>query len=80
MPLKSEAVAMARAAPGAEVLWASARELLNLFQAEATGCHVITITAAILKQLPLVGKDLGDYSLETVRTFFNDARQAGYRL
>ncbi len=80
MPLMAEAVEVARAAPQAELLWASARELLNLFQADQVGCHIITITNDILKKLPLVGKPLDDYSLDTVKMFCNDARQAGYRL
>jgi transaldolase len=67
-------------APSAELIWASPRELLNVFQADAVGCHVITATTDILKKLSLVGKDLVEYSLETVRMFYNDARESGYTL
>ena len=80
VPLMREVVEIARAAPAAEVIWASPRELLNAFQAEAIGCHIITATSDILKKLELVGKDLGDYSLETVKMFHDDAAKAGYTL
>ena len=66
--------------PNAEILWASPRELLNLFHAENAGCHIITATKNVLDKLPLVGKDLQEYSLETVKMFHNDARSAGYKL
>ncbi len=66
--------------PRQQLIWASPRELLNVFQADAIGCHVITVTNDVLKKLPLVGKDLGAYSLETVRMFFDDGQAAGYRL
>jgi transaldolase len=62
------------------MIWASPRELLNIFQADAIGCHVITVTNDILKKLSLVGYDLGDYSLDTVKMFYNDAIAAGFRL
>ena len=55
---------MLRAAPAAELIWASPRELLNIFQADAIGCHIITVTHDVLKKLALVGKDLDEYSLE----------------
>jgi transaldolase len=66
--------------PNAELIWASPRELLNVFQARDIGCHIITATTDILKKLSLVEKDLGDYSLETVKMFHDDAQKAGYRL
>ena len=66
--------------PRQQLIWASPRELLNVFQADAIGCHVITATHDVLKKLPLVGRDVGEYSLETVRMFFDDGRAAGYRL
>ena len=66
--------------PHAELLWASPRELLNIFQADEIGCHVITVTPDILKKLGTVGKDLGDYSLDTVKMFYNDGAAAGYKL
>jgi transaldolase len=63
-----------------EVIWASPRELLNVFQADAVGCQVITVTSDILKKLPLTGKDLNKFSLETVQMFYDDASAAGYSL
>ena len=76
----SEAVQILADRPKAELLWASPRELLNVFQANDVGCHIITATRDVLAKLPLIGKDLTDYSLETVKMFFEDARAAGYRL
>lgn len=66
--------------PAAQLLWASPRELLNLFQADAIGCHIITLSADLLKKFDLVGKDLDVYSRETVAMFRNDALAAGYEL
>jgi transaldolase len=80
VPLMAAAVEMLRPFPNMELIWASPRELLNIFQADAIGCHIITATTDILKKLALVGKDLHEYSLETVRMFYDDARKAGYRL
>ena len=80
VPLMAAAVEMLRVAPAAELIWASPRELLNIFQADAIGCHIITVTHDILKKLSLVGKDLEDYSLDTVKMFFDDARHAGFTL
>ena len=67
-------------APATELIWASPRELLNIFQADAIGCHIITVTNDILKKLKLVGNDLDDYSLDTVKMFYDDARSAGFKL
>jgi transaldolase len=80
VPIMAEAVEILRRAPRTELIWASPRELLNIFQADVIGCHVITATNDILKKLPLVGKDLTEYSLETVKMFHADAQEAGYRL
>ncbi len=80
VPIMSEAVALLQDEPGQELIWASPRELLNVFQADAAGCHIITATNDILKKLALVGKDLSEYSLDTVRMFHDDGRAAGYRL
>jgi transaldolase len=80
VPLMSAAVEMLRVAPGAELIWASPRELLNIFQADAIGCQIITVTHDILKKLSLVGRDLEAYSLDTVKMFYNDAAQAGFAL
>jgi len=78
MPIMAESVRVLRSRPKAELIWASPRELLNVFQADAVGCHIITATNDILKKLALVGKDLHDYSLETVEMFYRDASAAGY--
>jgi transaldolase len=80
VPLMAEAVRRLTRAPNAELIWASPRELLNIFQADAIGCHVITVTNDILKKLSLVGKDLGEYSLETVEMFYKDGRDAAFVL
>jgi transaldolase len=80
VPIMTECVTILRAAPRAELIWASPRELLNIIQADAIGCHIITVTNDILKKLPLVGKDLADYSLDTVKMFFDDGMKAGFTL
>lgn len=80
VPLMAASLEMLRVSPAAQLIWASPRELLNIFQADTIGCHVITVTNDILKKLSLVGLDLKDYSLDTVKMFFNDARAAGYEL
>ena len=64
----------------AEYLWASMREVYNVIQAEQIGCHIITVPDAILAKLPLLGKDLGEMSLDTVKQFYDDAQKAGYSL
>jgi len=79
-PLMAEAVKILAPHPKHELLWASPRELLNVFQADEVGCQIITATKDVLAKLSLVGKDLGQYSLETVQMFYNDAKAAGYRL
>ena len=80
VPLMAEAVRRLARAPQAELIWASPRELLNIFQADAIGCHIITVTTDILEKLSLVGRDLEDYSLDTVQMFYSDATQAGFTL
>jgi transaldolase len=80
LPLMTAAVELLRPYPNLELVWASPRELFNVFQADAVGCHIITVTYDVLKKLRLVGKDLHEYSLETVKMFYDDAQQAGYRL
>jgi transaldolase len=80
VPLMAESVKIMKAKPKAELIWASPRELLNIFQADAVGCHIITATNDILKKLSLVGKDLDRYSLETVEMFYKDAKAAGYTI
>jgi transaldolase len=80
VPVMSEAVEILAQRPKAELLWASPRELLNVFQADECGCHIITATADILGKLAIIGKNLQEYSLETVSMFYKDAKAAGYRL
>jgi transaldolase len=80
VPMMAEAVAFLAAFPNLKLLWASPRELLNIFQADAIGCHVITATNDVLKKLGIVGKSLEKYSLETVQMFYSDAQKAGYKL
>lgn len=80
VPIMAQAVEFLRVAPHAELIWGSPRELLNIFQADAIGCHVITVTNDILNKLHLVGKDLDNYSLDTVKMFYDDALKAGFTL
>ena len=80
VPVMAAAVELLRPYTNLELIWASPRELLNIFQADAIGCHIITATTDILKKLHLVGKDLTEYSLETVKMFYDDARKVGYQL
>ena len=80
VPLMKRALEILNPVSNAELLWASPREVLNVYQAESIGCHIITATNDILKKLDLKGKDLEEYSLETVQMFFDDAQQAGYKL
>jgi transaldolase len=80
VPMMKEAMEILREYPQTELIWASPRELLNIFQADEIGCHIITVTNDILAKLKLVGKDLADYSLDTVQMFHNDASKAGYSL
>lgn len=80
VPLMKEARAIMSSRPKAQLLWASPRELLNVFQAEEAGCHIITVTPEILKKLSMVGKTLEELSLDTVKMFHNDAAAAGFKL
>ncbi len=80
VPLMSAAVQITSMNSKAEVIWASPRELLNIFQADEIGCQIITVTNDILKKLSLVDYDLNEYSLDTVKMFYNDANQAGYSI
>ena len=80
VPLMAAAVELLKTRPKAELIWASPRELLNIFQADTIGCHVITVTNDTLKKLTLVGRDLHDYSLDTVKMFYEDAKGAGFEL
>ena len=80
VPVMKEALEILQSAPRAELLWASPREVLNIYQADAIGCHIITATNDIIRKLSLAGKDLAQYSLETVQMFYGDAEKAGYSL
>ena len=78
--MMKEAVKICRSKAGVESLWASTRELLNIFQAQDCGVDIITVTNDILKKLPMVGKDLTELSLETVQMFYSDGQSLGYKL
>jgi transaldolase len=79
-PLMRQSAEIMKAKPKAELLWASPRELLNIYQADNCGCHIITVQPDVLSKLDLVGKDLEAYSLETVQGFYKDAVAAGYKI
>jgi transaldolase len=80
VPMMSAAVQLVAQYSQIELIWASPRELLNIFHADRVGCHIITVTHDLLKKLSLVGKDLDEYSLDTVKMFRNDAIKAGFKL
>jgi transaldolase len=80
VPLMAAAVEMVSIHPGMELIWASPRELLNIFQADSIGCHIITATPDVLHKLSLVGKDLHEYSLDTVKMFHSDAQKSGFTI
>lgn len=80
VPLMRQSLEMMAAFPNQQLIWASPRELLNIIQADQIGCHVITVTHEILRKLSIVGTDLDEYSLDTVKMFHSDAQAAGYQL
>src|SRR5665213_3541777 len=80
LPLMGAAVDFLKRYPNQKLIWASPRELLNIFQADAIGCHIITVTHDLLRKLDQVGKNLNEFSLETVRMFHDDAQRAGFTL
>ena len=80
IPLMMKSLSVLKTLPLTELIWASPRELLNIFQADQIGCHIITVTQDILKKLDMIDYDLNEYSLDTVKMFFNDAVVAGYKL
>ena len=80
LPIMTAALEMTRAFPGIELIWASPRELLNVVQADQIGCDIITATPDILKKLDLLGRDLSEYSVDTVKMFYDDARRSGFTL
>jgi len=79
-PIMKKAVEIMSPFPNQELIWASPRELLNIFHADKIGCHVITVAHDILKKTPLIGKDLDEYSLDTVKMFRDDAVKAGFKI
>lgn len=80
LPLMSECLELLQSAPNVELLWASPRELFNLIQADAIGCHIITMTNDLISKIPLLGKNLDEFALDTVKMFARDSEAAGYRL
>jgi len=78
VPHMAQALDLMSSAPGSELVWASPRELLNIFQADAIGCHIITVTGDILQRLPHVGRDLDEFSLDTVKMFYNDGQRVSF--
>ena len=80
LPFMRHAVEVCNRAGNLEVIWASPRELLNIVQADEIGCHVITVTPDILKKMPTLGRDLSEFSLETVKIFYRDGVSAGFKL
>jgi transaldolase len=80
LPVMSDAISLLEGNSSAEIIWASPRELLNIFQADQMNCHIITATNDILNKLFLVGKNLNEYSLETVKMFYEDAKKSKYQI
>jgi transaldolase len=80
LPLMRAALELLAVNPRCELIWASCRELINIFQASSIGCPAITVTSDVLAKLPLIGYDLAEYSLDTVKMFHDDARRAGFSL
>jgi transaldolase len=80
MPTMIESVNLLKSNPKAELIWASPREVFNVVQADEIGCHIITCTSDIIKKLPTIGKDLAQFSLDTVKLFYDDATAAGYSI
>lgn len=80
LPIMKDCLNLIEANPMSELIWASPRELLNIFQAEEIGCHIITTTSDILSKINLIGKDLTNYSLDTVKMFRNDAIDSGFEI
>ncbi len=80
VPQMRDAVQLLEAMPNVELIWASPRELLNIFQADDIGCHIITVTNDVIKKLELIGKDLEEYSLDTVKMFYSDALAANFSI
>ena len=80
MPTMIESVNLLKSNPKAELIWASPREVFNVVQADDIGCHIITCTSDIIKKLPTIGRELAEFSLDTVKLFYDDASAAGYSI
>jgi len=80
VPIMKESLQILKSIPAAELLWASTREVFNVIQAQEAGCHIITVTPDILGKLPLLGKDLKERSLDTVKLFYEDGLKAGFKI
>ena len=80
LPIMKESLELLKPLPKAELLWASPREALNILQADAMGCHIITVTPDLLAKAKNFGKDLEDFSLDTVKMFYNDAQKSGFQI
>jgi hypothetical protein len=80
VPVMAAAVEMLKMTPASELIWASPRELLNIYQADEVGCQIITVTPDVIKKLSLIGYDLDAFSLDTVKMFYKDATEAGFKL
>ena len=80
VPVMASALDVLRAYPNIELIWASPRELLNIFQADEIGCHIVTATTDLIRKFKFVGKDLEEFSVDTVKMFFDDAQKAGYHI
>jgi transaldolase len=79
-PIMVAALDTLHSLPGVELIWASPREILNIVQADRIGCHIITVTHDLLAKMHLLGRDLDEFSLDTVRMFHRDASAAGFTL
>jgi transaldolase len=80
LPIMQESLQILKDCPSAELLWASCREVFNIFQADTIGCHIITVTHEVLGSLGVVGKDLTSYSAELIKVFYNDAQASGFKI
>lgn len=80
LPIMKKSLELMKPHPEMELIWASPRELLNIYQADEMGCHIITVTYDVLRKLGSVGKDLNEFSLETVKMFYDDATKAGFKI
>jgi len=80
IPIMKEAVDLCKEFPNVKILWASPREVLNVLHAEDAGCHIITISNDLLNKMSFFGKDLNDFSAETVKMFFDDAKSSGFNI